>query len=104
MPRDKKPAATVKKNRTVEDVDEKKIMKMYWNKNMLLRVLKQVHPPNIAITSGAMEMMKNIISNMMLKLVQKSYERNLRRKKKKSKLSIKDIMFAVMEVFPPQMA
>ncbi|PNX55097.1 putative histone H2B-like protein [Trifolium pratense] len=100
MPREKKPAATVKKNRTVED--EKKIMKMYWHKNMFLRVLKEVHP-NIGITTGAMEDMKNIISNMMLKLVQKSYEVNLRRKKK-SKLSVKDIMFAVMEVFPPQMA
>jgi hypothetical protein len=36
---------------------------------------------------------------MMLKLAQKSYKR-----KNKSKLSSKDIMSAVMELFPPQMA
>ncbi|GAU14727.1 hypothetical protein TSUD_203760 [Trifolium subterraneum] len=99
MPRDKKPAE--EKNED-DDVDEKKKMNMYWNKNMLLRVLKQVHP-NIPITSRALEVMKNIISSIMLKLVQISYARNLRRKNK-SKLSINDITFAVMEVFPPQMA
>jgi hypothetical protein len=43
--------------------------------------------------------MNIIITNMMLKLAQKSYKR-----KNKSKLSSKDIMSAVMELFPPQMA
>jgi hypothetical protein len=61
-----------------------------------------VHP-NIAITRGALEVMTTIINNMMLKLVQKSFKRNSLRRNK-SKLSINDIMSAVMELFPPQMA
>jgi hypothetical protein len=98
MPRDKKPAA-VNKNRTAsaaaEDINEKKMKKI---NNEILQVLKQVHP-NIPITCGALEVMNTIITNMMLKLAQKSYKR-----KNKSKLSSKDIMSAVMELFPPQMA
>jgi histone H2B len=102
IPRDNKPAA-VKKNRTaaVEDVDDEK-KNMFKFKNEILRVLKQVHP-NIAITRGALEVMTTIINNMMLKLVQKSFKRNSLRRNK-SKLSINDIMSAVMELFPPQMA
>jgi anti-anti-sigma regulatory factor len=99
MPRDKKPAA-VNKNRTavavaVEDINEKNMLNF---NNEILQVLKQVHP-NIPITCGALEVMNTIITNMMLKLAQKSYKR-----KNKSKLSSKDIMSAVMELFPPQMA
>jgi hypothetical protein len=99
MPRDKKPAA-VNKNRTAvavaeEDINEKNMLNF---NNEILQVLKQVHP-NIPITCGALEVMNIIITNMMLKLAQKSYKR-----KNKSKLSSKDIMSAVMELFPPQMA
>ncbi|KAK2412942.1 putative histone H2B.1 [Trifolium repens] len=103
IPRDNKPAA-VKKNRTaaVEDVDDEKKKNMFKFKNEILRVLKQVHP-NIAITCGALEVTTTIINNMMLKLVQKSFKRNSLRRNK-SKLSINDIMSAVMELFPPQMA
>ncbi|MCI05778.1 histone H2B.1-like [Trifolium medium] len=91
IPRDKPTA--VEKNWTaavVEDVDGKKMK--YWKKNMfkfnndILQVLKHVHP-NIPITCGALEVMNTIISNMMLKLVQKSYKHSLRHKM--SKLSIK---------------
>jgi predicted metal-dependent phosphoesterase TrpH len=101
MPRDKKPAA-VNKNRTAsaaaEDINEKKMKKI---NNEILQVLKQVHP-NIPITCGALEVMNTIITNMMLKLVHKSFKHSLRRKK--SKLSVKGIDGAVVEVFPPQMA
>jgi hypothetical protein len=99
MPPHKKPAA-VNKNRTAspvaeEDINEKNMLNF---NNEILQVLKQVHP-NIPITCGALEVMNIIITNMMLKLAQKSYKR-----KNKSKLSSKDIMSAVMELFPPQMA
>jgi hypothetical protein len=47
--------------------------------------------------------MNGIISNMMLKLIHKSFKNSLRQRNK-SKLSVKDINAAVVEVFPPQMA
>ncbi|PNX70279.1 histone H3-like protein, partial [Trifolium pratense] len=46
-----------------------------FNKYML-RVLKQVHP-NIPITCEALEVMNTMISNIMLKLVQKSFKHSL---------------------------
>ncbi|RHN66535.1 putative transcription factor Hap3/NF-YB family [Medicago truncatula] len=51
---------------------------------------------------GALKSMNSIITNMMVKLVQKSVKFSLR--PWKSKLSAKDIMAAVMKTFPPQMA
>ncbi|XP_045810217.1 histone H2B.1-like [Trifolium pratense] len=105
MPQDKKLVA-VKKNRTaaVEDVDEKKMKKNMFKINRnIFRVLKQVHP-NISITCEAMKVMNTIINNMMLKLVHKSFKHNNSLRRNKSKLSINDIMSAVKEVFPPQMA
>ncbi|WJX97002.1 hypothetical protein P8452_78129 [Trifolium repens] len=109
MTRDKKRAA-VENNSTVTaagDVDEKK-MKKYWTNmfkfnNYILRVLKQVDPDS-CITCAALEVMNGIISNMMLKLIHKSFKNSLRRRRNKSKLSVKDINAAVVEVFPPQMA
>ncbi|KAK2412970.1 hypothetical protein P8452_73230 [Trifolium repens] len=58
MPQDKKPTA-VNKNRTAlvaaEDINEKKMKKnMFKFNNVILQVLKQVHP-NIPITCGALE-------------------------------------------------
>jgi hypothetical protein len=65
MPRDKKPTA-VNKNRTAsvaaEDINEKKMKKnMFKFNNVILQVLKQVHP-NIPIT---LEVMNTIITNMI---------------------------------------
>jgi hypothetical protein len=82
MPQDKKPTA-VNKNRTAsvaaEDINEKKMKKnMFKFNNVILQVLKQVHP-NIPITCGALEVMNTIITNMMLKLVQKSFKHSLHR-------------------------
>jgi hypothetical protein len=68
MPQDKKPTA-VNKNRTAlvaaEDINEKKMKKnMFKFNNVILQVLKQVHP-NIPITCGALEVMNTIITNMI---------------------------------------
>jgi hypothetical protein len=80
--------------KTAEEKVDKKKMKKCWKKNMfkfnhqIYKVLKQLHP-NIPITCGALEVMNNMISKMMLKRVQKSYKHSLRRKK--SDLSVEDI-------------
>ncbi|GAU14753.1 hypothetical protein TSUD_204020 [Trifolium subterraneum] len=103
LTRDKKPVAAA-----AGDVDVKNMMNKCCTMNMskfnirIARVLKQVDP-DLTITIGAAEVMNGILSNMMLNLVHKSFKNSLRRKNK-SKLSIKDIRAAVVEVFPPQMA
>jgi histone H2B len=106
MTRDKKQAA-VAAAAAAGDADAKK-MKKYWTNmfkfnSYILRVLKQVDPDS-CITCAAVEVMNGIISNMMLKLIHKSFKNSLRRRRNKSKLSVKDINAAVVEVFPPQMA
>lgn len=87
-----------KKNKNSTVAADKKIF--MFNEH-ICKVLKQVHP-DIAISTGAIDMMNIMISNVMMKLIHESS--NATSSMKLTMMTAKEMKAAVKRVFPEEMA